>query len=76
MELSGYRELLEDLIGIKSDFFHEEKIGLFLEKLLKKMGFVTYRQEVKRSLIIDGKRKDLTHFNVLGEKGRGEKSFV
>lgn len=69
-------ELLKKLISIPSPFFHEENITLFLEEFLQGMGFKTQRQEVKRSVNINGKITEFCHFNVLGEKGEGEKSFL
>ncbi len=69
-------ELLKKLISIPSPFLHEEKISLFLEELLQNMGFKTRRQEVKRSVNINGKVTEFCHFNVLGEKGEGERSFL
>jgi len=70
------KNLLEELISIPSPFFYEEKIALFLENYLRTMGFSTSRQAVERSAIIDGKEKKFSHFNVLGEKGEGDRSFL
>lgn len=69
-------ELLKKLISIPSPFFQEEEIALFLEGFLGDMGFTTHRQEVKRSVNFDGKIVEFSHFNVLGEKGDGERSFL
>lgn len=69
-------KILTEMISIPSPFLHEEKITLYLEKNLKDMGFKTSRQVVRRSCKIDGKIKRVEHFNVLGEKGSGSKSFL
>ena len=70
------KNLLEELIAIPSVFLQEEKIAFYLEKLLKNMGFKTFRQPVERKVIIERKEKKYNHFNVLAEKGSGEKSFL
>jgi len=70
------KDLLADLISIPSPFFYEEKISEFLEGILNDMGFTTTRQQVRRSALIDGHPREFTHFNVLGEKGEGERSFL
>ena len=69
-------ELLKKLISIPSPYFYEEEIAVFLEKKLQEMGFKTGRQEVKRAGFVNGELKNFTHFNVLGEKGEGERSFL
>jgi len=68
--------LLKKLITIPSPFFHEEKISEFLFHKLEEMGLKAYRQEVKRTARIDGKVKNLVHYNILGEKGDGDKSIL
>lgn len=68
--------LLEELIKIPSPFFYEEVIAIYLEKYLKNLGFKTSRQPVKRTAVINHKKIKLNHYNVLGEKGNGEKSFL
>jgi acetylornithine deacetylase/succinyl-diaminopimelate desuccinylase-like protein len=69
-------EILKKLISIPSPYYHEDEICIYLESQLKELGFTTYRQEVRRTAIIGGEAKELVHFNVLGEKGQGEKSFL
>jgi acetylornithine deacetylase/succinyl-diaminopimelate desuccinylase-like protein len=69
-------DLLKKLISIPSPFFREEKIAEFLEGILMKMGFRTNRQIVERKSYSDGLVKNLRHFNVTGEKGSGNRSFL
>jgi len=69
-------EILKKLISIPSPYYEEKEICLYLEEQLKELGFSVQRQEVRRTAVNGGEARELVHFNVLGEKGEGEKSFL
>jgi acetylornithine deacetylase/succinyl-diaminopimelate desuccinylase-like protein len=57
-------EILRKLVGIPSIFPNEERIAVFIEQFLKKLGYRTKRQYVEKN-----------RFNVLGEFGNGPTSI-
>jgi len=58
-------ELLKKLVSINSAFPNEEKIGNFLYNKLIDLGFNTQKQYISEN-----------RFNILAEKGKGEKSYL
>ncbi|MDE1860874.1 MAG: M20/M25/M40 family metallo-hydrolase [Candidatus Micrarchaeota archaeon] len=58
-------QLLRELVSFDSVFPNEERIGVFIEHLLKGHGFSTKRDYVERN-----------RFNVLAERGRGRSSIL
>lgn len=71
--------VLKKLVETPSPYFHEEKIADKLEDILRKMGFQITRQPVQRKADEIGDPnfgKVLTHFNILGVKGKGDRSFL
>lgn len=56
---------LKKIVSIPSTYPHEEKMGEYVYSLLKKAGFTVQKQFI-----------DATRFNVLAEKGTGDKSIL
>lgn len=56
---------LKKLVSIPSTYPHEEKMGEYVYSLLKKAGFTVEKQFI-----------DETRFNVLAEKGTGDRSIL
>lgn len=58
-------EILRDIVNINSVFPNEEKLGIYIERHLKGLGFRTLRQNV------GGRR-----FNLFAERGRGRRALL
>lgn len=58
-------EILTDLVAIESVFPHEGKIGDYLERYLRGIGFRTLRQRVARG-----------RYNIFAERGTGKKALL
>lgn len=56
---------LEKIVSIPSTYPHEKKMGEYVYALLKKTGFTVQKQYI-----------DATRFNVLAEKGTGDRSIL
>lgn len=69
-------EMLKKLVSIPSPYYQEEKIARFLEKQMESMGFAVTKQPVLRTIQEGKKTKKISHYNVLAEKGSGEKSIL
>lgn len=59
------KQRLKELVSIPSTYPHEEKMGEYVYSLLKRAGFTVQKQFI-----------DDTRFNVLAEKGTGDKSVL